>query len=131
MLGEVASGDGGDVFGGEARGGGDVQVIAEDAIGRINADPAGAGEVGFGPGVEGAFGGFAGAAGLAEVAAGEAGGGAGGAGGFGMEHGEIATGAVAGGERLGRSPGGALFAALVAEVLLQSGVQLQQAGDGV
>lgn len=122
--------DGGDIIWGEADGGGEMVVVAEVAVGGVEADPAGAREVDFGPGVEGAFGDFLVVIKFAEVTAGESGGEAEGASGIGEEDGVIAAGTGAEGEGFGGWSGGAIFASGVGDVLVDGGVEADEGFDG-
>ena len=122
--------DGGDIIWGEADGGGEMVVVAEVAVGGVEADPAGAWEVDFGPGVEGAIGDFLMVIEFAEVAAGESGGEAEGASGIGEEDGVIAAGTGAEGEGFGGWSGGAIFASGVGDILVDGGVETDEGFDG-
>src|SRR4051812_1475572 len=98
-------------------------MVAEVAIGGVEADPAGTGEINFGPGVEGTFGVLCAGAEFAEISAGQAGGEAEAAGDPGEEHGEIAAGAAAESEGLIGSVGGAFVAAFVGEAVVQGRIE--------
>src|SRR5690606_15762810 len=88
---KIAAENGRDVFGRKPHRRSDVMMVAEVAVRGIEADPTGAGEVNFRPGVERTLGDFFRGAELAQVSAGEAGGEAQTTCHLGEQHGEIAA----------------------------------------